>query len=171
VAGVGTVALVPQVADAVRVPVVAAGGLADGRGLVAAIALGAAGILLGTRFVATRESMAPQFRKKAMLESESDATVVSDVVSGLYARYLRNTFITEYEASKAPVLPALLQSRAAEDVLGEAERREGPDYHPEATGQSVGLIHDLPAAAEVVEAIVREARAILEALPRRVRTA
>src|SRR5712691_10927031 len=72
-AATGTLALVPQIVDAVNVPVVAAGGIADGRGLAAALALGAAGILLGTRFVATRESMAEEFWKKALLESEADA--------------------------------------------------------------------------------------------------
>src|SRR5262245_16081087 len=87
---VGTIALLPQVGDAVRVPVVAAGGLADGRGLVAALALGASGILLGTRFVATRESLAPELYKKRVLESESDATTVTDVLSGLWARALAN---------------------------------------------------------------------------------
>ena len=69
-ASVGTMALVPQIVDAVEVPVVAAGGISDGRGLVAALALGAVGILLGTRFVATRESMAPEFWKKSLLERE-----------------------------------------------------------------------------------------------------
>src|SRR5438552_4888671 len=93
---VGTLALVPQVVDAVRAPVVAAGGIADGRGLVAALALGAAGVLLGTRFVATREATAPEFQKKALLESEAEATVVTDVITGLWARYLRNTFTSDY---------------------------------------------------------------------------
>src|SRR5205823_10079279 len=68
--------LVPQVVEAVRVPVVAAGGIADGRGLVAALALGASGILLGTRFVATRESMAAEIYKKRVLESDSTATTL-----------------------------------------------------------------------------------------------
>jgi len=106
------VALIPQVVDAVRVPVVAAGGIADGRGLVAALALGAAGVLLGTRFVVTRESIAPEFQKKTLLESESEATVVTDAVTGLWARYRRNTYTAGYAASGAPVFPALVQSRA-----------------------------------------------------------
>src|SRR5204862_3531476 len=100
---VGLMALLPQVVDAVRVPVVAAGGIADGRGLVAALALGASGVLLGTRFVATRESMAPEFQKKALLEGESETTVVTDAITGLWARYLRNTYTAEYDASGAPV--------------------------------------------------------------------
>ncbi|MBI1847959.1 MAG: nitronate monooxygenase [Candidatus Rokubacteria bacterium] len=89
---IGTMALVPQVVDAVRVPVVAAGGLADGRGLVAALALGATGILMGTRFVATRESAAPEFWKKALLERGSETTTLTDSFTGQWGRALRNAF-------------------------------------------------------------------------------
>ena len=161
---IGTLALVPQVVDAVRVPVVAAGGIADGRGLVAALALGATGVLLGTRFVATREATAPEFQKKALLESEAEGTVVSDSVTGLWARYIRNTYTTEYDASGAPVLPALLQSRTAQDIFGHAFKAQDPAWYPMPTGQSVGLIHDLPGAAEVLERVVREAGAVLSRL-------
>jgi nitronate monooxygenase len=163
-ARVGTIALVPEVVDAVSVPVVAAGGMADGRGLVAALALGAQGILLGTRFVATRESAIAGYRKKRLLEVDSDATTVTDAATGLYARYLRNRFLDDYEASGAPVLPALVQTRAAQDIFDEAARRQELEYLPLATGQSVGLIRDLPGAGEVVETIVREARSVIARL-------
>ncbi len=166
---VGTLVLVPQIVDAVRVPVLAAGGIADGRGLVAALAVGAAGVLLGTRFVATREAAAPEVQKKALLESEGDATTITDSVTGLWARYLRNTFITGYDASGAPVFPALMQSAAVRDIFADAVKRQDREYFPMPTGQSVGLIRDLPGAAEVVEAIIREARDVLTALPVRVR--
>jgi nitronate monooxygenase len=166
---VGTMALLPQVVDAVRVPVVAAGGIADGRGLVAALALGASGVLLGTRFVATRESMAPDMYKKRVLESESGATTVTDVLTGLWARALANTFTREYVASGAPVLPPLVHRGVANDVYLAALKQRDPEYYPMMAGQSVGLIHDLPGAAEVVASVVREARAVLDALPRRVR--
>ena len=162
--GVGTLALVPQVVDAVRVPVVACGGLADGRGLVAALALGAQGVQLGTRFVATRESPVAEFRKKAILEAESHETALSDVVSGLWARYVRNRYIAAYEAAGAPVLPALVQTRAAQDIFDEANRRQDAAWLPLATGQSAGLVRDLPGAGEVIETIVREARAVLTRL-------
>jgi nitronate monooxygenase len=171
VASVGTLALVPQVVDAVPMPVVAAGGIADGRGMVAALALGAVGILLGTRFVATRDSMAPEFWKKSLLEREGDDTTVTDAFSGLWLRTLRNTYTTGYQASGAPVLPPLLQTRAAQDVVEEARRRGDGDYFPMLAGQGVGLVRDLPGAAEVVEAVVREARIVLAGLPRRARTA
>jgi nitronate monooxygenase len=170
-ASVGAMALVPQVVDAVTAPVVAAGGIADGRGLVAALALGATGVLLGTRFVATRESMAPELWKKSLLERDGDDTTMSDAYSGLWLRALRNTYFNEYRASGAPVLPPLLQTRAASDVIEEARRRADGEYFPMLSGQGVGLIRDLPGAGDVVETIVREARVVLTALSRRVRLA
>jgi nitronate monooxygenase len=168
-AGTGTMALVPQMVDAVRVPVVAAGGIADGRGLVAALALGACGILLGTRFVATRESLAPEFYKKRLLEGESEATTVTDAFTGLWARALPNAFSREYRASGAPVLPPMLQRNAANDIYQASLQQGDGEYYPMWSGQSVGLIRDLPGAAEVVEAIIREARAVLTTLPDRVK--
>jgi nitronate monooxygenase len=163
---IGTMTLVPQVVDAVRVPVVAAGGIADGRGIVAALALGASGALLGTRFVATRESAAAEAWKKSLLEKEADATTVTDAFTGQWARTLKNGFETEYRASGAPVLPSLLQLNAAEDIFTAARKREDREHFPMYAGQAVGLIHDLPGAGEVVLALVREAERVLAALPR-----
>jgi nitronate monooxygenase len=168
-ANVGTVALLPQVVDAVRAPVVAAGGLADGRGLVAALALGASGVLFGTRFVATREAVAPEFWKKALLEKDSDATVVTDAFTGLWARSLRNVYSEEYRKAGAPVLPPLVQRAAANDVFVESVKQQTGEFFPMWSGQSVGLIHDLPGAADVVQQIVREARQVLRALDARVK--
>jgi len=163
-ADVGTFALVPEVVDAVRVPVVAAGGIADGRGLVAARALGAAGVLLGTRFVATRESMAPEFWKQAILQSAADRTVVTRAFTGLPARVLRNRFQRDYDASTAPVLPGLLQAALEQDMWLAAARENQADYFPLYAGQSVGIIRDLPAAAAVVQNIIDEAAAVLRDL-------
>jgi nitronate monooxygenase len=163
-AGVGTLALIPQVVDAVSVPVIAAGGIADGRGLAAVLALGAQGAQIGTRFVVTREGTAAEFRKKAVLEAESEDTALTDVVSGLWSRYIRNAYIEEYEKTGAPVLPVHVQTRFAQDIFDEGAKREDPAWLPLATGQSAGLVHDLPGAADVVERIVREARATLARL-------
>ena len=165
-AQIGTIVLVPQVADAVGVPVIASGGLSDGRGLAAALALGASGILLGTRFVATRESIAPEFWKKSLLERDGDATTVTDAFTGLYARALRSTFTEEYAKSGAPVFPALVQSSAARDIYTASASQDSGEYFPMWAGQGVGLIRDLPGAGEVVHTIVREARAALQALRR-----
>ncbi|HYU77485.1 MAG TPA: nitronate monooxygenase family protein [Vicinamibacterales bacterium] len=163
-AGVSTMTLVPQVVDAVSQPVIAAGGIADGRGLVAAIALGAAGALLGTRFVATKESMAPAMFKDALLAATSEDTTITDAFTGLYARALRNRFIDEYAASGAPVLPSMLQSKAAEDVFMAAVKANDPEYYPMPAGQIAGLIRTLPSAGDVVRTIVAEAEATLRRL-------
>jgi nitronate monooxygenase len=165
---VGTMVLVPQVVDAVDVPVVAAGGIADGRGVAAALALGASGVMLGTRFVATREAGVPPFWKKAIVDGSSNATTNTDVLSGLYARAIRNTFTDEYAASGAPVLPALVHANAAQDVYNAAATQGNPEYFPLIAGQSAGLINDLPGAAEVVRTIVAEARAAMDSAMRRI---
>ncbi len=169
IGAIGTMALVPQVVDAVRVPVIAAGGIADGRGLVAALALGAAGVLMGTRFVATRESTAAEVWKKALLERDADVTTVTDAFTGLWARALRNRMTEAYAESGAPVLPTLWEAGAARDITAAAIREGNGDYMPMWSGQGVGLIHNLPGAGEVVESIVREARVTLEALRARLR--
>ena len=163
-AGVGTMALVPQVVQALKTPVIAAGGIASGAGVVAALALGAKGALLGTRFVATRESMAADFYKQALIGRDGDSTVVTDAFTGLYARVLRNTFATEYGASGAPVLPGYVQNGAARDILRAALDGKDGEYYPMWAGQSVGLISDLPQAGEVLRAVVEEARAVLRSL-------
>ena len=163
-ASVGTLALVPEIADAVDVPVIAAGGIADGRGLVAARALGADGVLLGTRFVATRESLAPDFWKQAILRSTSDATAVTTAFTGLPARLLRTRFAADYQSTGAPTLPGLLQAALQQDIWAKAASDGNGDYFPMYAGQSVGVIRDLPGAADVVAAIMDEARAVLTRL-------
>jgi nitronate monooxygenase len=163
-AGVGTMALVPQIVDAIDRPVVAAGGIADGRGVVAALALGAQGALLGTRFVATRESIAPQMYKDAVLAASSDDTRITEAFTGLPARVLKNAFVEEYDASGAPVLPGLRQSRAAEDIVTAAAKAGNRNYFPLMAGQSAGLVGNLPSSSDVVAAIVSDARAALSKL-------
>jgi nitronate monooxygenase len=171
-ASIGTLVLVPQVVDAVRQPVVAAGGIADGRGVVAALALGAQGALLGTRFVATRESMAAPMYKSAILAARSEDTRITDAFTGLYARGIRNTFADEYDAAAAPVLPSLLQARAAEDIYAASAGVGNREYFPLWAGQSAGLIADtdpsapgvMPGAADVLRTIVEEAEATLAKL-------
>jgi nitronate monooxygenase len=168
-ADVGTVALVPAVVDAVGIPVIAAGGIVDGRGLITALALGASGVLMGSRFLVTRESMAPEVHKKAMLEQTSDTTVVMDTFSGRFARVLRNTYTEQYAQSEAPVLPFPSQLLVNGDIRQESAVQGRDDYIPLWSGQGVGLIHDLPGASDVVAATIQEARQVmLERLPQSV---
>jgi nitronate monooxygenase len=159
--GVSTLLLVPQIVDAVRQPVVAAGGIADGRGVAAALALGAQGALLGTRFVATQESLAPPMFKQALLAATTADTVITTAYSGLPARALRSRFVDEYQQSGAPVLPSLLQTRAAEDIYAAAAQSGDREHYPMMAGQSAGLVSDLPSASDVVRTIVAEADAAL----------
>lgn len=162
---VGTLVLVPQVVDAVSVPVIAAGGIVDGRGLLAALALGAGGVMLGTRFVATRESMAPDAWKRALLEKDGSETTLTNVFTGLQARVVHNSYVDEYAGSGTPTLPALIHYHAAQDIYSAAASRGDGDNFPLYSGQGIGLIHDLPGAAEVVARIVEEARAASQNLP------
>jgi NAD(P)H-dependent flavin oxidoreductase YrpB (nitropropane dioxygenase family) len=106
---VPTSILVPQVVDAVKLPVLAAGGFVDGRGLVAALAWGAAGVAMGTRFLLTRESRVPDAVKRVYLETQVSGTVVTRAVDGVPQRVIRTPFIDRLEsASRARALAAAL---------------------------------------------------------------
>ncbi len=168
-AAIGTMSLVPEVVQAVNVPVVAAGGISTGRGLVAALALGAQGAMIGTRFVATPESLARDFYKSALVEGGSDQTVITDAYTGLYARLLRNTYIEEYDASGAPTFTGYLQLNANNDILAKATSTADRDYYPLWAGQGVGMVNEVRPAADVLHTLVREAEAALRELNGRVR--
>jgi len=160
--------LIPMIVDAVApVPVLAAGGFADGRGLVAALALGAQGILLGTRFLATVESpLHPNF-KQAIVDSDGHDTqlsVIPDLASGLVwpgamTRSRRNRFVERWSGREW----ALRQARAeAYAGLQEARRTGDVDEGPLSMGQDAGLVHDIPPAGEIVARIALEAEQILK---------
>jgi nitronate monooxygenase len=158
----GTFVIVPKIVDAVALPVLAAGGIVDGRGLVAALALGASGVMLGTRFIATRESIAPDFFKDSVLKAGPGDTEVSAAFTGLPMRVLRNAFTSEY--GDAPVLPPMLQSGAAEDIFKAAGARSDARYAAMPAGEGAGLIGDLPSAGDVVRRIVEDADRIAQTL-------
>jgi nitronate monooxygenase len=161
-AGTGTVVLVPAVRDALgaEAPLVAAGGIADGRGVAAAMVLGADGVLLGTRFVATAESTAPDVWKHEVLAHQRP-TVLTDAFSGQWGRSLRNRFVDRYEATGTGTLPSLLQVGAASDIFAAARQAGDPEMMPLWAGDSARLIGDLPPAAEVVRQLVDEAERAL----------
>lgn len=157
----GTMMVVPTIVDAVTQPVIAAGGIADGRGIVAALALGASAVMLGTRFIAARESIAPQFFKDAVLAAGAGDTVMSDAFTGLPMRVIHNRFTDDYAGS--PVLPPMLQSNAAEDILKAAAQRGDREHFAMPAGESAGLIADAPPAADIVRRLVEEADAVIRA--------
>ena len=169
----GTMPLVPMVVSAVApIPVLAAGGVADGRGLAAALALGADGVLLGTRFLATDEAPIAKGFKQAILESDGHDTLVTDIPDvangqvwpGAYVRVRRNRFVEEWLGRGNE-----LRRRRAEVSarLRQAAQAGDPDRGAILIGQTAGLIDRVEPAAEVVQQISREAEAILrERLPR-----
>lgn len=161
---VGTMALVPRVVDAVDVHVVAAGGIADGRGLLAALALGASGTQLGTRFLVARESgVHPAYRERLLAGVETD-TVVTHVFTGRPARGLRNRLAEEYLRDGPEPLGWLLHSSAAGDIYGASKAADDGDYSPLLAGQGLGLIREEQGADEIVAQLVQEAASVLSRL-------
>jgi nitronate monooxygenase len=154
---VGTIALIPQVVDSVRVPVVAAGGIMDGRGVAAALALGAQGVSLGTRFLVAKESGAfPAYKQRLLQATETD-TLITKVFTGRPARSIRNRFITEFEKAEIKPLAWPLQGIAADDIYRQAQLKNNADYFPILAGQGLRLLEEEgQAAAQIVEELVRE---------------
>lgn len=157
-----TMALVPQVVDAVQIPVVAAGGIADGRGLVAALALGAQGVQIGTRFIATPECGAHPAYKEAILQAQDNATTTHGRRLRLLARSLRNQMtagVLELEARGASVdeLIAYIGPGRAYRALLEGDVTEGEAF----CGQIAGLVREMMPAGDVVRSIIAQAEAIL----------
>lgn len=159
---IGTFVLVAELADAMKIPVIAAGGITDGRGVIAALTLGADGVLLGTRFMATRESLVNEIHKRALVERTGDDTIVTDTVTGRWSRVVKNEFTERFAEAGVPPLPYPLQLTAVSDILRKAIQEQDPRYMPMWAGQGVSNIHDLPGAAEVVARLVRESREALD---------
>lgn len=158
---VGGLALVPQVVDRVSVPVIAAGGIMDGRGIAAALALGAEGVQLGTAFLTCTESGAPPAGKAALSAAGSDATVVTDALSGRPARAIRNRLADEL--AQAQRLPYPLQGAAGRDVYAAAAAQGRTEYMYLLSGQGAPMCRDL-SAAELVAALERETAEAIERL-------
>jgi enoyl-[acyl-carrier protein] reductase II len=168
---IATMPLVPQVVDAVgeRVPVVAAGGIFDGRGLAAAIALGADGVWIGTRFIATPEARTVRGYKDALLRTAEDGTVISKGYSGKPMRTVRNEW-TNYVETHPDVLkpfPEMMLHSLENGVLhlgGDENTKVDTERECYPAGQGVGALHELVPAGDVVRAIVHEAESTLDRL-------
>ncbi|MDQ1436939.1 MAG: hypothetical protein QOK43_568 [Acidimicrobiaceae bacterium] len=168
---VATMPLVPQIVDAVgdKVPVVAAGGIFDGRGLAAALALGADGVWVGTRFIATPEARAVVGYKDTLLDIGEDGTVVSRAYTGKTCRVVRNEYTQYFEEHPDELKPFPAQvGRASSDGafhLGwdesfEADRNR--EFFP--AGQGAGAIHELVPAADLVRQFVADAESAITRL-------
>jgi enoyl-[acyl-carrier protein] reductase II len=166
---VATMALVPQVVDAVggQVPVVAAGGIFDGRGLAASLVLGATGVWVGTRFIATPEARAVLGYKDRILASDETGTVVTRAYTGKTCRVLRTSYADDFEKSGGrpePFPGQVLRSMGdGANHLGGDEDTAGVDPEREfmPAGQAAGAISELVPAGELVRRMVAEAEAAL----------
>lgn len=159
---IGTMVLIPQVVDAVTIPVIASGGIGDGRGWMAAHALGAEGIEMGTRFIATKECVhASDVYKNALIASSEQDTVIIKKSIGSPARTLRNGWtdkILEIEAEH-PSYEAIknyVSGEANKKYIYEGKQEEGFGW----AGQVTGLIKDVPSVQELIERMVMQAEEI-----------
>jgi enoyl-[acyl-carrier protein] reductase II len=170
---VATMALVPQVVDAVgdKIPVVAAGGLFDGRGLAASLALGADGVWMGTRFIATPEAHAPNAYKQTLLELPEDGTVVSRAYTGKTCRVVRTEWTQHFEEhpeelKKFPEQVGVSMNAGANHMGAPPEVEVDPKREFMPAGQGVGAVRELVPAGELVRRIVREAEQVIAAMSR-----
>ncbi|GLX70654.1 NAD(P)H-dependent flavin oxidoreductase [Paenibacillus glycanilyticus] len=160
--GIGSMIQVPSIVDAVRIPVIAAGGIGDGRGWMAAHALGAEGIQMGTRFIATQECVdASDSYKSALVQrSEADTTIIKASI-GFPARVVRNPFAekileTERATPNYEALRNLISGEVNKRWIYEGLEQEGFGW----AGQVIGLIHDIPTVSELMNRMIAEAEKI-----------
>ncbi len=155
---VATLPLVPQVVDAVNVPVIAAGGFADGRGFLAALALGASGVQFGTRFIASHESDASERFKQYVVDARETDTLVTRALTGKPVRTIANTSLREYEAQRLQGIDSGELRRAYQQAS-----RERGEYAAVA-GQISGLVNGVLSVQEIFDDILGEASSVLDML-------
>jgi len=159
---IASLALIPQVVDAVRpVPVIAAGGIADGRGLVAVLALGAVGAWIGSAFLLAEESAIYREHQEEIIRGAAEDFVVTRAYTGKTARDYRNAAIDRWENSGLSPLPMPLQGVLMDDFVAAAEMAGRPELINNPAGQAVGLLTRRRPAREIIDTIVREAEEVL----------
>lgn len=156
-----TMALVPQVVDAVNIPVIAAGGIADGRGVVSALALGAQGVQLGTIFVCATECTAHENYKQAIIKAGDRGTVVTGRVTGHPVRILKNKLAREFEKLEKANAGAEEYEKLGVGKLRAAVVEGDADYGSVMAGQISGLVKDIRPAKDIIEKIMAEAHEVL----------
>jgi nitronate monooxygenase len=162
---VGTIALVPQVVDAVKLPIVASGGIMDGRGIAAALALGASAVQMGTAFLTSHEAGISEAHKDAILSAREDQTRITRAFSGRPARGIVNRFMREVDAERDAILPYPLQNALTRPLRNAAAKRGRSEFLSLWAGQGLRLARRLP-AAELVSRLVNEAEAAVRRIAR-----
>jgi nitronate monooxygenase len=160
---VGTMALVPQVVDAVEVPVIAAGGIADARGVAASLALGASAAWVGTAYLFTPEAKVSAVHRAALKTATDDSSVLTTLFSGRPARGIVNRLIRELGPMNEAAPPFPQATPALAPLRAEAEKRGSGDFSPLWTGQAAGLAHER-SAAELTKALASGWRDVIATL-------
>ena len=162
---VSTLPLVPQVVDAVKIPVLAAGGIGDARGFLAAFALGAVGIQMGTRFMATRESDLNDWGRERLLAMRETDTIVTRAMTGATVRCIRTPEIAAYEEAVARGADAAELKDLATRVRTSRYGEDKSDRRQSAAGQVAGLISEVVSVRALIEGMLTEAARLAERLP------
>lgn len=160
-----TMVLVPQVIDAVSIPVIAAGGIADGRGLAAALALGASGVQVGTRFVCATECTAHENYKQKVLSAKDRDTTVTGRATGHPVRVIKNKLSKEFDRMEKEGASAEELEEYGTGKLRLAAKDGDVDFGSVMAGQSAGLVKSIKPAAEIIEDMVHEAKEAIDGLP------
>jgi enoyl-[acyl-carrier protein] reductase II len=160
---VSTLPLVPQVVDAVSIPVVAAGGIGDGRGFLAALALGACGVQLGTRLICSVESEAPAGFKQRVIEAAETDTLVTEVLTGKTVRTIATPGLREYEAARVGGADAARLDAMKRALRGAPHSGRREDY-PAVAGEICGMVDDILPVREIVDRILADAAALARRL-------
>lgn len=168
--GMTTLGMIPMAADMVKIPIIAAGGIADSRGMIAALALGADGVYIGTRFIATHECDAHPKMKEAIIQS-GDACTVSLNKYIVAARALENAFTRRYvemqqKGASLEEMGPFLSGQSMHKGLVQGDTDEGELL----CGQGAGIIHGLKSASEVVESMVSEISLVMDGLKQKLPT-
>jgi enoyl-[acyl-carrier protein] reductase II len=160
--------LLPKVTEELNIPVVAAGGFADGRGLLAALALGAGGISMGTRFIVTKECPVGLPAKEWIIRSSEEDTVVTDNLTGFRARVLRNKFAESMLDMAEQKADPWEMMQHAKDRFRKAFQEGDLEWGSTGCGQVAGLIKDIPTCKELIERIVKEAEELVDVVRNKV---
>lgn len=158
---VATLPLIPQIVDAVSVPVIAAGGIADGRGLAAALALGAAGVQMGTRFICAEECVAHANYKQKIVRAHDRATITTGHSLGHPVRAIKNPMTRKFEAMEKDGISEEELIELGTGKLRLAVEEGDMTWGSIMAGQISGLIHDVLPAAEIIRRMVAQAETII----------
>ncbi|HLB27425.1 MAG TPA: nitronate monooxygenase family protein [Dehalococcoidia bacterium] len=163
---VGTMALVPQVVDAVApTPVLAAGGIGDGRGLAAALCLGAVGAWVGTAFLVAKEAAWDDILKQRILDATEEDTRVTRIYSGKPMRNINNPLIEAWEESGVPTLPFPFQGAVIQEVTFAAQKGGRKELGMNPAGQVSGMLNEQRPAKQILQEMVEQATEIIQRLP------